>query len=427
MTIPSFTGTVPNRSQPQDEFNANTQGFLAWMEGLPGEINSAISQINASAAVTVYADDKIYSFPDTVNAEDGVTYRCKGTSIQGKNPAGGAFPLLWVALTLKASDIVSPSEFKKELTGAAFTLTDDKGGLELSGMVQLMVAGNYYALKQGVTIDLNAGASWDDASYSVLANRAGKDLYIYALGNGELLLSANATVPTGHTAENSRKVGGFHGLCKDVGVISGHPLSGLLTGQPLPTSLWDIKHRPLCRPEGMVYSDHLGLWVDVYLQSGTGVGAESAFEGTITDTRDWMDFTDDLAAVSKRMLRDREFQIIAEGSNQETNITGSADPVKTGGHIDTAGRRMISDIGAEDCCGALWQWLDAGGNESGSGWTSLAGNKGDFYGTASVKLLAGGVWDNGASCGSRARHAYAYRWYASSSIGSRGCALSQGV
>jgi len=44
-------------------------------------------------------------------------------------------------------------------------------------------------------------------------------------------------------------------------------------------------------------------------------------------------------------------------SNEETNITGSTDPVTTGGHSDTGARRMISNIGCEDCAGALNQWL----------------------------------------------------------------------
>ena len=38
------------------------------------------------------------------------------------------------------------------------------------------------------------------------------------------------------------------------------------------------------------------------------------------------------------------------------NIAGSNDPGTTGGHKDTAGRRMISNYGVEDCCGVLWQW-----------------------------------------------------------------------
>jgi hypothetical protein len=58
------------------------------------------------------------------------------------------------------------------------------------------------------------------------------------------------------------------------------------------------------------------------------------------------------------MLRDREFQAIAAGGNEGTNITGSSDPVTTGGHVDTAARRMISNIGCEDCAGVEDQWLD---------------------------------------------------------------------
>jgi hypothetical protein len=66
---------------------------------------------------------------------------------------------------------------------------------------------------------------------------------------------------------------------------------------------------------------------------------------------------DDGAAVVKRLLNDAETQTAMEGSNQQTNILASADPVTTGPHIDTAGRRMISNIGLEDGCGVMYQWL----------------------------------------------------------------------
>ena len=87
----------------------------------------------------------------------------------------------------------------------------------------------------------------------------------------------------------------------------------------------------------MVYCAKLDLWVDIYLQSGTGASTASVPGATITDTRIWNDHVDDLAAVGKVLLDDSEFQIVAEGSNQKTNIAGSADPVTTGGHRDTAG------------------------------------------------------------------------------------------
>ena len=285
---------------------------------------------------------------------------------------------------------------------------------------------------------LSNAAAWDTTAgtnYTVAANRAGVNFYLYATANG-LLLSANATVPSGYTAETSKQVGGFHCLCLSVGTISGHPLSGFLTGDIIPASVWDLTHRPACSPAGMVYSELADIWVDIYLQSGTGAATRSAFGGTITDTRDWNDFTDDLAAVGKRMLSDPEFQIAAAGGNEKNNIAGSADPVSAGGHTDTAGRRMISNIGCEDMAGAMWQWLldqsyrnDDASYSGAWGWQTLGGNKGSIYrqgGTGDVKLLAGGSWNIGTACGSRCRYAYYYRWVTYSAFGSRGCARRQG-
>lgn len=215
------------------------------------------------------------------------------------------------------------------------------------------------------TVDLSVASNWDTVTptdYTVAAARAGLNFYIYACSSASgiiVVVSANSTVPTGYTASNSRKVGGFHCLCVDVGTIASHDLTDFVAGDVIPESIWDLNHKPkIASPEGMVYSQKANLWVDIYLASGTGSSTASVNGATISDTRTWLDFVDDGASVFKRMLRDREFQIIAAGSNEETNITGSADPVTAGGHIDTAARRMISSIGCEDCCGALDQWLD---------------------------------------------------------------------
>ncbi len=206
---------------------------------------------------------------------------------------------------------------------------------------------------------------------TIAANRAGQDIRIYACipssgSTPTLLLSAASTYPAGYDATNSRKIAQFHCECLAVGTISGHALTGYLAGDILPRSIQDIEHRPSAGfIDGMAWAgktdfDSLNLapiWVMVYLASGTGANTASVNGGTISDTRDWMSFVDDFAAIGCRMLEDDEFQAIAAGSNEETNIVGSADPVTTGGHSDTAGRRMISNIGCEDCCGAMWQWL----------------------------------------------------------------------
>uniref|UniRef100_A0A6H2A0I6 Putative tail protein n=1 Tax=viral metagenome TaxID=1070528 RepID=A0A6H2A0I6_9ZZZZ len=361
-----------------------------------------------------------------------------------------------------------PALFERDTAFAAkaVSVAADRYTLLTPEKMAVDVGGKVLPLPAQQEIDLSQAASWDDITgtdWTVAANRAGKDFYIYACndsGSLVLLLSANSTVPAGYDADTSRKIGGFHCLCVAAGTISGHALTGYLAGDILPASVWDLKHRPICSPEGMVYSEAAQIWVDIYLQSGTGASCASVFGGTITDSRTWLDFVDDLGAVGKRLLEDDEFQLIAAKSNEETNITGSADPVTTGGHVDTAGRRMISDIGCEDCAGALWQWLRtqsyrfdgaanhthqvtvsgdpetvATGNPSGDvapAWSSydLPGSKGSFYkqGTyGDAKLRAGGDWGYGSTCGSRARYAALYRWAATSSLGARGCcARSQG-
>ena len=328
-----------------------------------------------------------------------------------------------------------------------------------------------YELEAAVELDLNIDSNWDTTTptnYAVAANRAGKDFYIYACVPVSgyvpvIILSAATTYPAGYTADNSRKIGGFHCECANVGTISGHPLTGYLAGDIIPRACWDLSHRSAGAQAGMVWAgktdfDSLAgpkIWVALYLASGTGSSTVSANGATISDTRDWMSFADDFAAIGCRMLEDDEFQAIAAGSNEETNIAGSADPVTTGGHLDTAGRRMISNIGCEDCCGAMNQWLRTqsyrfdgaanhthqvvvsgdpetvtSGNPSGDvapafAYYDLPGAKGSLYkqGTyGDVKLCAGGYWAIAAGAGSRHRAADAWRWLSYTTLGGRFCA-----
>ena len=319
-----------------------------------------------------------------------------------------------------------------------------------------------------VELDLSSASAWDSIAtdYRIAANRAGQTFCLYACKPAAgrtpvFLCSANAASPSGYTTSNSRKIGMFHCLCADVGTISGHPLSGYLTGDILPRSIQDIRHRPRGGfIAGMVWAGHTdfdavngpNIWVGIYLSSGTGLNTRSIFGGTISDSRTWLYFVDDFAAIGCRMPDDDEFQRIAAGSNEETNIAGSADPGTTGGHSDTAGRRMISNIGCEDCCGVMWQWLRTqsyrfdgaanhthqvtvsgnpetvtSGKPSGDvapawTWYDLPGAKGSInkQGTyGDVKLLGGGHWNSAATAGSRARGADNYRWNTSSSISGR--------
>lgn len=249
------------------------------------------------------------------------------------------------------------------------------------------------------------------------ANLAGKDVYIYACeptsGTEPIfVLSLNSTVPTGYTANNSRKIGGFHCLCKDVGVIEGHTLSGYVTGDILPATRWDLLHRPKGEPEGFAYEELTDCWIAIYLPSWDGTKLVSVYNGVIADgasTKKWHGeaFYEQFAKQGMRLVWRHEFQMGAKGSNEQTNIQGSSDPNTTGGHVDTAGRRMISNIGLEDCCGVLWQFAMDLGFAGESGWTNSVYNSsvddrsyGQAYGTL-YRLLLGARWPDGGSSGSR--------------------------
>ena len=300
-----------------------------------------------------------------------------------------------------------------------------------------VVGSDLIVTESAYELSINNTTKWD--SYVDAATRAGSDFYLWMTPAGTVLISASSITPTGYTYGTCRKIGGFHCLCADVGTITNHSLTGFLAGDILPMSIWDQVNRPTCSPEGMVRHPLLPWWCDIYLQSGTGKDSGSFFGENFTATRNWMDFTDDLAAVGKQMLSDQLFATFASGSNEKTNIVGSANPVTGGGHVDTANRRMVSDVGVEDACGVIYQWIDEqrgqirGLPDTGDpafAYYTLPGNKGSMYiqGNNDVALLASGLWNSGAYCGSRCWNANNARWSANSSIGCRGCARSrQGI
>ena len=273
-----------------------------------------------------------------------------------------------------------------------------------------------------------------------VANRKGKDVYLYAVNDGGTLkfaTSLSETNPDGYSAEVSRLIGGVHCLCADVGTIAGHTLSGYVAGDILPTSIWDLRHRAKSDNAGMVYVPRTDLWWDIYLASFSGT-LQSVFGGTTADGTSATPFhgekfNEEFSKVLKRLPYRDEFVVAAWGSNEQTAIAGAADAGTTGGHVDTAGRRMISNWGLEDCCGFLWQWVrDQGGkgvygdgihgysgttpttgwearpyynhdNHSGNGvyYSGVDPREyGDDYGVL-YRLLVGGHWDDSSFCGPR--------------------------
>ena len=334
-------------------------------------------------------------------------------------------------------------------------------------------------------LNLDAGIKEAVARTATRTNHdEGRNFYGYLVPDFEtedevkIVVSCNATYPNDiserYTAANTRKLFSFHTLCVNAGsnlqgkiaeapscglvpgdkvlikqyssddddgfydfynvpvvsvsakskydvVTVQHPLAGFLSGQILPESVFCITFHPESEPDGMVYDVDTDIAVDIYLQSGKGRGTASEYGATITDSREHQNHQDDMRHVRKRLLRDHEFSSIALGSNEKTNIKGSADPVTTGGHVDTAERRMISFLGCEDCCGAMWQWLEEVSASGSSDWHVYdgQGEMGNTYG-ASYALLAGADWDDSSDSGSRARYGYHARSAVFAYLGGRG-------
>lgn len=263
------------------------------------------------------------------------------------------------------------------------------------------------------TVNIDTVGLWDNATFAVTANRAGKDFYVYAVEDStSIVLSANSTFPTGYTALNTRKIGGFHCLCVSVGTISGHTLSGYVAGDILPRSVWDRFNRSAGRQEGTILS-RCGKWVDIYLPSVSGNTLVSVNGGTIADGTSspafhTYKFEQWFSRQGMHTISQQEFFSVAEGANQSTNIVDTTDPVTTTGHVDTAGRRMISNEGVEDTCGVSWQWgRDTGGVMTGAAWENAydanddSTTRGQHY-HAPCRCLLGGAWTNGVFCGVRA-------------------------
>lgn len=292
-------------------------------------------------------------------------------------------------------------------------------------------------LPKGIELNINGEAYISTVETTIListigtaAELAGKDVYIYATqGEGtepNFVLSLNSTVPDGYTADNSRKIGGFHCECLAIGsltnvnpvtgVTEAHKLTDLGTGEIIAPSCWDLWHKPLGKQtEGMSYIEDVDIWMGIYGASWDGTKLVHTFGGIWADgtsTKKWHGELS-LEALMQQGMRlpwRHEFQCAAKGSNEQTNIKNSADPGTTGAHVDTAGRRMVSNYGLEDCCGVLWQWLMDLGFADGSDWTNSAYDSdvdprryGHTYGTL-FRLLGGSYWDNSASCGSRCAH-----------------------
>ena len=386
--------------------------------------------------------------PDDVNANFETLRQAVNANTQENVTINTSIGEINSTLGTVSEQVMPDLNFTK--TDNVFIKSNEKNKITLQAgtVIRLEVATDdirYLEVKEDT--DYNIYNIMDTGASSLTA---GKDYYLYVVAKNEvnpetteviktveLKASANSTYPNGYTASNSRKIGGFHTLCMavtssnapalvDTNIWETHPAIGYNAGDIIPNSVWCLSHRPLSEPAGMVYVDKIDMWVDIYLQSGTGLSTKSAYGATVTDTRQPINHQWDLQLINKKLATDNDFTIFAEGSNQKTAIYGSAapNPKTSGGHVDTAGKRMISGYFIEECCGYLWQWLDEIAPTGGSGFSNYDGSaaRGQSYGVPYV-LSAGGDWGNSSSCGSRSRSANLSRSATNASYGGRGVSL----
>ena len=266
----------------------------------------------------------------------------------------------------------------------------------------------------------------------------GKDYYFYLDNQGQLIASLNENLPVGTT--NAVQIGGAHTLC--VGVTESnapallndsfwmnHPAIGYNAGYFIPNSSWTPAFKSAAKTgnKGMAFVDYnnIRIWVDIYLLSGTGASSASSYAGTISNDRQYQNFFWDLIQVGKMPASRDEFMVFAEGSNQKTVIAGAAIPSdkKTGGYLDTAGKRMISGFFIECCCGYLWQVSRIISANGSSNWNQFADTRrGATFGIPNVVNL-GGTYGDSTNCGSWAVNSCANLLHSAVYDGCRGVSL----
>ena len=315
--------------------------------------------------------------------------------------------------------------------------------------------------------DLDTGTSFS----------VGKDYYVYLVddgGEGYVVLSANSTYPNGATAENSRKLGGFHfGHIRCVnnryapidptgapyGDNDGGWKQNVVTGI-IQNSVWDLQNRPSCAPEGMVLVG--SRWVDIYQSSAAeSISFESGTSSlyvangllqskygqlpvTGSEGLSWYSFVELAARSGKRLQTYAEFIDGAAGNpgGQDdaddygwTKTTNGAR-ARTGcrvnpssGLFDTgAGIKpfAISAHNLVDCVGNVYEWvneLSIRQDSTSWGWQNvLKADKGQAYLPNSLGLIAfacGGRWGLGVYCGGRSVYLNNYPWDVLAYYGSR--------
>lgn len=263
---------------------------------------------------------------------------------------------------------------------------------------------------------------------STLTN--GKDYSIFLVPDGEknvaIKISLNKTAPVGYDTVNTRRIGGFHTECKDVGTVqNGNAMNGWLAGDIIPNSVWTLWHKPLiASPSGARYVPERDAWKTIYSQSGTLENTVFEYGATTTRSRSAWDHEVDLGLVGWEFPTSIDFTISELGIVPLKAVNGKAESSCTtaGGWVNENNIRMVTSGGDESTCGGLWTILQEYGPCGGSGWNTSGVNSITSprqYGSIN-RLMGGGSWFHSGNAGPSSRYGYDSALATGTSVSARG-------
>lgn len=223
--------------------------------------------------------------------------------------------------------------------------------------------------------------------------KAGTDYYIYKIEDDYAL-----TIDK----DNKNIIGGFH-----YGVIPEDfkPINNIDKNHAKKIaginaySIWDMKHRPVCEPEGMVYIPKLDVWVDIYLlnsnhKSGTSQSTGNIAAGSSDEGRKVPEGEKDLSKKvrvaigeyhKKREITKHEFQVAADGVKENDSARDLDDG--TIKHLDD----FTSKYGLCQATGVQWTWSDDKYDNRDDAWYILGGLRVSEY-AASSRCVSWSSW-----------------------------------
>lgn len=346
--------------------------------------------------------------------------------------------------------------------------------------VLVVRAGSVLTLKNVIwkSFELTEDVQLTESDLDTGTFQVGRDYYVYLVDDGaegQFKISANSTFPAGHSSDDTRKIGGFHyghirrvsadGLWIPVDSEGTRFGSGSIDWKDnvtvgiIPNSVWDLVHRPVAEPEGMVEIGE--MWVDIYPSSAAesivmqgGSNGEHVAAGRLhsrygqvpvtgSEGLNWYGFSELASRSRKRMLSYSEWIQAAFGNPQgqdsaddygwtktsnsgRTRVGCMVDP-NTGDHDPANGIKpaAISAYNVVDTVGNVYEWLDELLQRDGEtfSWRDLAGSgKGQIYSGSNnspVAMRAGARWSNGVHAGSRAVSVDSQPWSVNTLTGVR--------